>query len=68
MKVLLDECVPWPMRKALPAHTCSAAQRMGWYAITNGEQFCLGRTAEDASPGRVASDFGRKSSRMPDNP
>jgi hypothetical protein len=24
MKILLDECVPWPMRKLLAGHECSA--------------------------------------------
>lgn len=37
MRVLLDECVPWPMSKALAGHTCTTAQRIGWDAITNGD-------------------------------
>ena len=37
MRVLLNECVPWPMRKALTGHQCTTAQRMGWDAITNGD-------------------------------
>jgi len=37
MRVLLDECVPWPMREVLAGHDCTTAQRMGWDAITNGE-------------------------------
>lgn len=37
MRLLLDECVPWPMRKVLDGHSCTTAQRMGWDAITNGE-------------------------------
>jgi hypothetical protein len=36
-EVLLDECVPWPMRKSLVGHTCTTAPRMGWDAITSGE-------------------------------
>lgn len=37
MKILLDECVPWPMHKLLVGHTCTTAQKRGWYAVKNGE-------------------------------
>ncbi len=37
MKVLLDECVPWPMHKLLPANSCTTAQRRGWGGVRNGE-------------------------------
>ena len=37
MRLLLDECFPWLMRKVLAGHSCTTAQRMGWDAITNGE-------------------------------
>ena len=37
MNVLLDECVPWPMHKLLPAHVCTTAQRSGWGGIKNGD-------------------------------
>jgi hypothetical protein len=37
MKVLLDECVPWPLRKGLVGHDCSTAQREGWGGMKNGE-------------------------------
>ena len=37
MKILLDECVPWPMRKFLAGHECSAAQQRGWGGIKNGD-------------------------------
>jgi hypothetical protein len=30
MKVLLDACVPRPLRKFLPDHTIHTAQEMGW--------------------------------------
>ena len=29
MKILLDECVPWPMRKMLANHECSNPYRCG---------------------------------------
>ena len=36
MKVLLDACVPRPLRKFLPAHTVHTAQEMGWGELKNG--------------------------------
>ena len=37
MKILLDECVPWPAHKLLAEHECKTAQQCGWGGITNGE-------------------------------
>lgn len=37
MRILLDECVPWPMHKLLVGHVCTTAQRCGWGGIKNGE-------------------------------
>jgi predicted nuclease of predicted toxin-antitoxin system len=37
VKILLDECVPLPLRKILDGHTCRTAQQMGWRNIRNGE-------------------------------
>lgn len=37
MKVLLDECVPWPMHRFLVGHECMTAQQCGWGGIKNGE-------------------------------
>lgn len=37
MKILLDECVPWPMQKLLAGHKCMSAQQLGWGGIRNGE-------------------------------
>lgn len=37
MKILLDECVPWPIRKLLVGHDCTTAQKQGWGGITNGD-------------------------------
>jgi hypothetical protein len=37
MKILLDECVPWPMHKFLAGHECSTAQQCGWGGIKNGD-------------------------------
>jgi predicted nuclease of predicted toxin-antitoxin system len=37
MKILLDECVPWPMQKLLTGHECTTAQQRGWGGIKNGD-------------------------------
>jgi predicted nuclease of predicted toxin-antitoxin system len=37
MRILLDECVPWPMHKLLSGHACSTVQHLGWGGIKNGE-------------------------------
>jgi hypothetical protein len=37
MRILLDECVPWPMHKLLVGHECAMAQKCGWGGIKNGE-------------------------------
>lgn len=36
MKVLLDACVPRPLRKFLPDHSVHTAQEMGWGQLKNG--------------------------------
>ena len=36
MKILLDECVPWPMHRLLAGHECRTAQQQGWGGIKNG--------------------------------
>ena len=57
MNILLDECVPRPLRKLLANHTCRTAQEMGWKSVKNGElltlaeaQFDLFITSDQASP------------------
>ncbi|HEY9171638.1 MAG TPA: hypothetical protein VI136_05065 [Verrucomicrobiae bacterium] len=37
MKVLLDACVPRPLRQFLPNHTVRTAQEMGWGQLKNGD-------------------------------
>ena len=37
MKILLDECVPWPMHRLLAEHECRTAQQCGWGGIKNGD-------------------------------
>lgn len=41
MKILLDECVPSPLRKLLAGHECHTAQEVGWKSIRNGELLAL---------------------------
>jgi hypothetical protein len=36
MKILLDECVPRPLRKLLPDHEVVTVQEAGWAGIENG--------------------------------
>ena len=36
MRILLDECVPWPMHRLLTGHECHTAQQHGWGGIKNG--------------------------------
>jgi hypothetical protein len=36
MKILLDECVPWPMHRLLVGHDCHTAQQQGWGGVKNG--------------------------------
>lgn len=37
MRVLLDECVPWPIHEGLADHECSSVQRRGWAGRRNGD-------------------------------
>jgi len=37
MNILLDECVPWPMRQFLTGHECTTVQKRGWGGVKNGE-------------------------------
>ena len=36
MKILLDHCVPNPLRRAFPSHEISTAAEMGWKNLRNG--------------------------------
>jgi hypothetical protein len=41
MKILLDECVPWPMHEVLAEHECTTAQKQGWTALQSGQLLSL---------------------------
>ena len=47
MKILLDECVPWPMHRLLINHSCTNVQAQGWGGIKNGELLRLAETKFD---------------------
>ena len=36
MKLLLDECLDWRLRRDLPGHEVKTVQEMGWNGIKNG--------------------------------
>ena len=37
MRILLDECVPRPLRRELPGHDVRTIRDMGWAGRKNGE-------------------------------
>ncbi len=41
MRILLDECVPRPLRRELTGHDVSTIQEMGWAGKKNGELLAL---------------------------
>jgi hypothetical protein len=49
VKILLDECVPWPLAKRLVGHECLSVQRCGWDGIKNGELLRLAEPLFDLS-------------------
>jgi hypothetical protein len=44
LKILIDECVPWPIHRLLSTHTCKTAQQIGWAGRKNGELLKLAET------------------------
>ena len=47
MRILLDECVPWPMHRLLTNHSCASVQARGWGGVKNGELLRLAETDFD---------------------
>ena len=47
MKILLDECVPWPLAKLLEGHVCSNPYKQGWSSLKNGELLRLAEAEFD---------------------
>ena len=48
MRLLLDECVPARLRKALPSHEVSTVGLEGWSGIKNGRLLALAAVDFDA--------------------
>ena len=48
MRLLLDECVPARLRKALPGHEVSTVGLEGWSGIKNGKLLALAAAGFDA--------------------
>ena len=48
MRLLLDECVPARLRRALPSHQVSTVVLEGWSGIKNGKLLALAETSFDA--------------------
>jgi hypothetical protein len=41
VKLLLDECLDWRLRRELPGHEVKTVQEMGWDGIHNGRLLAL---------------------------
>jgi predicted nuclease of predicted toxin-antitoxin system len=57
MRILLDECVPWPIRDLLTGHDATSLQQAGWTGMANAElleraaqNFDLFITADQGNP------------------
>ena len=48
MRLLLDECVPARLRKALPSHEVTTVGQAGWSGIKNGKLLALAAASFDA--------------------
>ncbi len=48
MRLLLDECVPVRLRKALPSHSVSTVTQAGWSGVKNGQLLALAAASFDA--------------------
>jgi hypothetical protein len=46
MRVLLDECVPRPLKQELAEHEVSIVQELGWAGKRNGELLVLIRSSD----------------------
>ena len=47
MKILLDEHIPWAMRRRFPGHEVYTVHYMGWDGKVNGELLALARDEFD---------------------
>ena len=53
MKILLDHCVPQPLKNLLVGHTVSHSYELGWQELRNGE---LLQKAEESFQVLITSD------------
>ncbi len=37
MRILIDHCVDWRLKRAFPSHDVKSTQEMGWEVLQNGE-------------------------------
>jgi predicted nuclease of predicted toxin-antitoxin system len=44
LKLLLDECLDWRLRRDLPGHEVMSVQEMGWSGIKNGRLLALAQS------------------------
>lgn len=58
MRILLDECVPWPLRELLVGHDCTSAQQQGWTGKANAELLRLAAQGFDLF---ITTDQGNQS-------
>jgi len=47
VKILLDECLDWRLRRDLPGHEVKTVQEMGWNGIKNGRLLALAQSQFD---------------------
>ena len=48
MRLLLDECIPARLRKALPSHAVTTVGQAGWSGVKNGKLLALAAASFDA--------------------
>jgi predicted nuclease of predicted toxin-antitoxin system len=47
VRILIDECVDWRLRRALQGHHCISVQEMGWSGVKNGKLLALAQAEFD---------------------
>ena len=63
MKLLLDECLPHPLRLAITGHDVFTIDSMGWKGIKNGRLLALAASA--GFEAMITSDLGMEHSQNP---
>jgi predicted nuclease of predicted toxin-antitoxin system len=65
MKILFDECVPWPLHDLLTGHEVTSVQRQGWTGKQNAELLRLAAQEFDLF---VTVDQGNRDQHDPSDP